>query len=119
MVSTKIKRIRRILTGIITIFFLSKNISGQTIEIHQLNVGQADACFVKIDTINIIIDAGNQNAGNSIIIPYLNSLGINKIHFTIASHHHADHIGGLDEVINQLNPTLVLRQRRNIQQHTI
>jgi len=106
MVSTKIKRIRRILTGIITIFFLSKNISGQTIEIHQLNVGQADACFVKIDTINIIIDAGNQNAGNSIIIPYLNSLGINKIHFTIASHHHADHIGGLDEVINQLNPTL-------------
>ncbi len=106
MVPTKIKRIRRILAGIISILFLSKNISGQTIEIHQLNVGQADACFIKIDTINIIIDAGNQNTGNSIIIPYLNSLGINKIHFTIASHHHADHIGGLDEVINQLNPTL-------------
>ncbi len=106
MVSAKIKRIRRILTRIIAILFLSKNISAQTIEIHQLNVGQADACFVKIDTINIIIDAGNQNAGNSIIIPYLNSLGINKIHLTIGSHHHADHIGGLDEVINQLNPTL-------------
>ncbi len=122
MVSAKIKRIRRILTRIIAILFLSKNIeakalpsgSAQTIEIHQLNVGQADGgesppfgtCFVKIDTINIIIDAGNQNAGNSIIIPYLNSLGINKIHLTIGSHHHADHIGGLDEVINQLNPTL-------------
>jgi hypothetical protein len=34
----------------------------------------------------------------------LTALGINKLNFTIASHHHADHIGGLDEVILRFNP---------------
>jgi beta-lactamase superfamily II metal-dependent hydrolase len=42
--------------------------------------------------------------GNNIINPYLSALGISKLNFTVASHHHADHIGGLDEVILRFNP---------------
>lgn len=114
MVQRKTKRIRKVaLSGIIFLFFLNNLLSqipkgelSPPLEIHQLNIGQGDACFIKIDTLNIIIDAGPQGSGNSIIIPYLQSLGINKIHFTIATHHHADHIGGLDEVINFFQPAI-------------
>jgi competence protein ComEC len=91
--------------GAVFLLFLFFSISlGQIIEIHQLNVDQGDACFIRADTFKILIDGGNATKGNNIINPYLSALGINKLNFTIASHHHADHIGGLDEVILRFNP---------------
>jgi beta-lactamase superfamily II metal-dependent hydrolase len=91
--------------GVVFLLFLFFSISqGQIIEIHQLNVDQGDACFLKIDTFKILIDGGNATKGNNIINPYLSALGISKLNFTVASHHHADHIGGLDEVILRFNP---------------
>jgi competence protein ComEC len=91
--------------GAVFLLFLFFSISlGQIIEIHQLNVDQGDACFIRADTFKILIDGGNATKGNNIINPYLTALGINKLNFTIASHHHADHIGGLDEVILRFNP---------------
>jgi beta-lactamase superfamily II metal-dependent hydrolase len=91
--------------GAVFLLFLFFSISlGQIIEIHQLNVDQGDACFIRADTFKILIDGGNATKGNNIINPYLTTLGINKLNFTIASHHHADHIGGLDEVILRFNP---------------
>jgi beta-lactamase superfamily II metal-dependent hydrolase len=91
--------------GAVFLLFLFFSISqGQIIEIHQLNVDQGDACFLKIDTFKILIDGGNATKGNNIINPYLTALGISKLNFTVASHHHADHIGGLDEVILRFNP---------------
>jgi len=91
--------------GAVFLLFLFFSISqGQIIEIHQLNVDQGDACFIRADTFKILIDGGNATKGNNIINPYLSALGISKLNFTVASHHHADHIGGLDEVILSLNP---------------
>jgi beta-lactamase superfamily II metal-dependent hydrolase len=99
------QRERARVRGVFILLFLFFSISlGQIIEIHQLNVDQGDACFLKIDTFKILIDGGNATKGNNIINPYLTALGINKLNFTIASHHHADHIGGLDEVILRFNP---------------
>jgi competence protein ComEC len=86
------------------LFFFFSISQGQIIEIHQLNVDQGDACFLKIDTFKILIDGANATKGNNIINPYLTALGISKLNFTVASHHHADHIGGLDEVILRFNP---------------
>jgi beta-lactamase superfamily II metal-dependent hydrolase len=91
--------------GVVFFLFLFFSISqGQIIEINQLNVDQGDACFLRIDTFKILIDGANATKGNNIINPYLSALGINKLNFTVASHHHADHIGGLDEVILRFNP---------------
>jgi beta-lactamase superfamily II metal-dependent hydrolase len=91
--------------GVFILLFLFFSISqGQIIEIHQLNVDQGDACFLKIDTFKILIDGANATKGNNIINPYLTALGISKLNFTVASHHHADHIGGLDEVVLSFNP---------------
>ena len=97
---------KRILTLLLSINTLTLS---QILEIHQINVSQGDACYIQInaqDTIKFLIDAGNQGKGNNTIIPYLNSLNVNSLNFTIASHYHADHIGGLDEVINHFKPTL-------------
>jgi beta-lactamase superfamily II metal-dependent hydrolase len=109
MVPTKNQRTSGLLARLITplagenllFIFTAK---AQIIEIHQLNVDQGDACFLKIDTFKILIDGGNATKGNNIINPYLTGLGISKLNFTVASHHHADHIGGLDEVILSFNP---------------
>jgi beta-lactamase superfamily II metal-dependent hydrolase len=105
MVPTKNQRTSGLLAQLITpilLFIFTAN--AQIIEIHQLNVDQGDACFLKIDTFKILIDGGNATKGNNIINPYLSALGISKLNFTLASHHHADHIGGLDEVILRFNP---------------
>jgi beta-lactamase superfamily II metal-dependent hydrolase len=100
MVPTKNQRtpglLARLITPLLLFLFTAK---GQIIEIHQLNVDQGDACFLRIDTFKILIDGANATKGNNIINPYLTALGISKLNFTVASHHHADHIGGLDEVI--------------------
>jgi competence protein ComEC len=91
--------------GAVFLLFLFFSISqGQIIEIHQLNVDQGDACFIRAYTFKILIDGANATKGNNIINPYLSALGISKLNFTVASHHHADHIGGLDEVILRFNP---------------
>jgi|GEM_PF-2379388 len=93
--------------GVVLLLFLFFSISqGQIIEIHQLNIDQGDACFIRADTFKILIDGGNATKGNNIINPYLTALGISKLNFTLASHHHADHIGGLDEVILRFNPDI-------------
>jgi beta-lactamase superfamily II metal-dependent hydrolase len=98
---------KRILTFLLSLNTLALS---QILEIHQINVSQGDACYIQIntpDTIRFLIDAGNSTKGNNVITPYLNSTGVSTyaLNFTIASHYHADHIGGLDEVINQFNPT--------------
>jgi competence protein ComEC len=105
MVPTKNKRTKRLLARLITpLLLFIFTAKAQIIEIHQLNVDQGDACFIRADTFKILIDGANATKGNNIINPYLSALGINKLNFTIASHYHADHIGGLDEVILRLNP---------------
>jgi beta-lactamase superfamily II metal-dependent hydrolase len=105
MVPTKNQRtsglLARLITPLLLFIFTAK---AQIIEIHQLNIDQGDACFIRADTFKILIDGANATKGNNIINPYLTALGISKLNFTVASHHHADHIGGLDEVILRFNP---------------
>ena len=47
----------------------------------------------------MLIDAGNNENGKD-IVDFIKSKGITKINYLIGTHPHADHIGGLDDVIN-------------------
>jgi competence protein ComEC len=73
---------------------------------HFIDVGQGDATLIQTpDGYNILIDGGDTNAG---IISYLQNLGVNRIDLMIATHPHADHIGGLVQVLNSIPVTKVI-----------
>ncbi len=67
--------------------------------IHYINVGQGDAILIQNKDFNILIDSG-PNTSSEFLISYLNSLHIKKLNYIIATHPHEDHIGAMDDIIN-------------------
>ena len=73
--------------------------SAQQLEVHFLEVGQGDCTLVISPTgTSFLFDGGPNGEGNSTLVPYLQGLGIQSLDYVSASHYHADHVGGLDEV---------------------
>ncbi|TYP93849.1 competence protein ComEC [Fodinibius salinus] len=71
------------------------------------DVGQGDAALVKTPAgKHFLIDTGrwqpDYNSGKYIIIPYLKQKGIEKLDGIFLSHPHADHIGGMPELIDNI-----------------
>ncbi len=82
---------------------LSTLLQAQGLVIHHINVGQGDATlFVSPTGKTLLIDAGDNTKGTSRVLPYLQNLGVTRLDYVVATHYHADHIGGLDEVLNGL-----------------
>ncbi len=77
------------------------DINNNKLNIVFFYVGQADSTFIKLKDKTMLIDAGNNEDGNN-IVNYLKSIGINKIDYLIGTHADEDHIGGLDDVIKNL-----------------
>ncbi|MGL5068759.1 MAG: ComEC/Rec2 family competence protein [Sarcina sp.] len=69
-------------------------------EIHFINTGNSDAILIKGKK-NVLIDGGDNNDESS-LVQYIKNQGIKKIDYLVASHNHADHIGALDSVIDNL-----------------
>ena len=67
------------------------------IKIHYIDVGQGDSELIQIDGKNILIDAGTSDKK---ALEYLKSAGITKLDYVIATHPHKDHIGSMDNVID-------------------
>lgn len=77
--------------------------AGKTADVSYLDVGQADAQLIRLpDGTTILIDAGDRGSANQ-IVPYLKNQGVTKIDLLIATHPHADHIGGMANVIRELD----------------
>ena len=69
------------------------------LEVHFIDVGQGDAILIKQGEHNMLIDAGD-NKYEEFIVNYLKENEITKLDYVIGTHPHADHIGGLDAVID-------------------
>ena len=70
--------------------------------VHFIDVGQGDAVFIDYGKTEILVDAGNNKDGaavTSYIKPYVD----NTLDYIIATHPDADHIGGMDVVINSFD----------------
>ena len=71
----------------------------ENLKVHFLDVGQADAIVVELPNKQVmLIDAGEKQSGIK-IVDYLKKLGYNYLDYVVATHPHADHIGGMAEVI--------------------
>jgi len=76
--------------------------------VHYIDVGQGDAIYIELDGNNdILIDAGDNGYGNT-VVNYLKSKDVDDIEILIATHPHADHIGGLPAVFNAYDVQTVI-----------
>ena len=69
------------------------------LNVYYFDVGQADSILLENNGKYMLIDAGN-NADGEPLVEYFNDLGIESFEYVIATHAHEDHIGGMDDVIN-------------------
>ena len=77
--------------------FLQSNVS--SFYIHFIDVGQGDCALVLCDDLVMLIDGGEASASSK-VYAYLKAHGINHLNYIVASHAHADHIGGLSGALN-------------------
>lgn len=66
--------------------------------VHYIDVGQGDSILVQCNGKNMLIDAGTSQAAGK-VVDYLQSQGVETLDYVIATHPHADHIGGMADVI--------------------
>jgi len=72
-------------------------------KVHFIDVGQGDSILIQShDGKNILVDGGAKSAGKT-VVSYLQSKGIKKLDYVIATHPDADHVGGLIAVLNSIS----------------
>ncbi|MCI8700183.1 MAG: MBL fold metallo-hydrolase [Clostridia bacterium] len=69
------------------------------LKVYFIDVGQADSILIQNEEKNMLIDAGNNKDGRK-LVKYFKDLGINRFDIIVGTHPHEDHIGGLDNIIN-------------------
>ena len=65
-----------------------------TIEVHFIDVGQADSALVLCDGEAMLIDGGNVG-DSSLVYTYLSDRGIDHLKYALVTHAHEDHVGGM------------------------
>lgn len=110
----KENKLLRILLIIITICYglyiseieetysLDPNQTNNPLTITYLDVGQADSILIENNDEYMLIDAGNNDDG-PLLVKYFKEKNITTFKYLIGTHPHEDHIGGLDDVINNFN----------------
>lgn len=73
-----------------------------TLDITYLDVGQADSILIQNKGHNMLIDAGNNEDG-PLLVQYFKEQNITKFDYLITTHPHEDHIGGMDDIINNFD----------------
>ena len=80
---------------------LSSSKQGETsfFEIHFIDVGQGDCALILCDEQAMLIDGGEASQSSK-VYAYLKEHGVERLNYIVASHSHADHVGGLAGALN-------------------
>lgn len=80
----------------------------EKVEIHFIDVGQGDSILIQTNTGKaVLIDGGDRSEGST-VVKYLKRAGVKQIDLMVSTHPHADHIGGLDDVLRAFKVNQVL-----------
>lgn len=69
--------------------------------VHYLDVGQGDCILLTCDGDAMLIDSGDNGEGEE-IVDYLQYQGVDAIDYMVATHPDADHIGGMDTILKEI-----------------
>ena len=79
---------------------VNNNNNDDKLLVHYIDVGQGDATFIELpNDESMLIDAGESEYSN-VVNNYIRALGYDEIDYIIGTHPHSDHIGGLEDIIN-------------------
>lgn len=82
--------------------------SGDELQVHVLNVGQGDSILIIAPGgKSVLVDAGVPGSGR-VVLDAMKRYGVDHLDLMVATHAHADHIGGADEVMRRTKVTTVL-----------
>jgi competence protein ComEC len=85
--------------------------SGDELQVHVLNVGQGDSILIIAPGgKTVLVDAGAPGSGR-VVLDAMKRYGVDHLDLMVATHAHADHIGGADEVMRRTKVTTVLDSR--------
>ena len=73
------------------------------LEVHFVDVGQGAAQVIIAPNKKVMVIDGGNNDDEDDMVAYLKQLGISKVDILIGTHPDADHIGGIDSVINSFD----------------
>ncbi len=68
------------------------------LNVHFIDVGQADSILLECDGRFALIDGGNAADGPA-VVTYLAEQGVEELELIVGTHPHEDHIGGLPDVL--------------------
>lgn len=68
------------------------------LEIHYIDVGQADCIFLRCGGQTMLIDGGNVE-DSDLVVSYLLEQDVTKLDYVVNTHAHEDHVGGLPGVM--------------------
>ena len=69
-----------------------------TLEVHFIDVGQADSALILCGGESMLIDGGNVDDA-SLVVSYLDEQGVETLDYVVCTHAHEDHVGGLAGVL--------------------
>jgi len=75
-------------------------VNSKPLQVHFIDVGQGDSILIQTSNgKNMLVDGGAKSAGDE-VVSFLKNKGVTKLDYVVATHPDADHIGGLNSVLN-------------------